>query len=228
VSDQFSPQTILELACAAQRHNGSYIKEVQWIYDEDNNPLYRKEPNRFLINFTLGLESFYDDVHRPEPLTVTEEDKTQAEEIKKYFRKLMFSAVKGDNDFNTEVNGVLHAEFVGKNKFGYIACLPSVYQRDVQTSYITKKIKHCDDGYLSPVGKTLLDHDCEILEVRRSNNFDAWNICAIIENKLVTWFSSKELKAGPCVIIKAKIKEHRDHWKYHKSETRLNYVKTAQ
>jgi hypothetical protein len=228
VSEKFSPRAILELACAAQRHNGAYIKEVQWVYDEDNNPLYRKEPNRFLMNYTLGLENFYDDPHRPDKLTVTDDDKAKAEEITKYFRKLMFSAVKGDNDFNTEVNSILHAESVGSNRFGYIACLPSVYERDVKQSYIAKRIKNCEDEYMGLVGKSLCDLDCEILETRRSNNFDAWNISAIIENKFVTWFSNKPLEVGACVVIKAKIKEHRTHYKYHKFETRLNYVKAAQ
>lgn len=225
---EFPVQTILELACAAQRVNNDYVKETVWIYDDEMKPLYRKEPNKFLMSFTLGLQPHYDDPNRPHPLNVIEEDRTKAEEIKKYFRKFMFGAIAGENEFQTEVNSILNSETIKSNKFGFVACLPSVMERDVKKNTIKKTLRDCDNEPLAQVDSSLLDMDCEVVEVKRSNNFDAWNISAIINNKIVSWFSKTELKTGPCVVIKAKVKTHGENWTTKKVETRLNYVKVAQ
>jgi hypothetical protein len=225
---EFSVQQILELACAAQRVNGDYIKETLWVYDDEMKPLYRKEPNKFLMLFTLGCQPHYDDAHRPDLLKITQEDQTQAEEIRKYFRKFMFGAIAGENEFQTEVNTILNSDTVKQNKFGFIACLPSVMARDVKKTIIKKTLRDCDNEPLAQAETKLDDLDCEIVEVKRSNNFDAWNISAIINNKIVSWFSKNELKPGPCVVIKAKVKTHGENWTTKKVETRLNYVKVAQ
>lgn len=224
----FPVQDVLELACAAQRVNGEYLKETQWLYDSENNPVARKEPNRFLIDYTLGLQQHFDDPRAPEKLKVADEDRDMAGKIRHHLRKYMFAAVSGDNDFKADVNSILNAETIKRGQFGYIACLPSVYLRDLQEGEIKHKIKECEDTYLANAGVSVKDLDADIIESRRSNNFDAWNICAIIDKRLVTWFSKTALNLGPCVIVKAKVKEHRTHWKYKKSETRLNYVKAAQ
>jgi len=36
------------------------------------------------------------------------------------------------------------------------------------------------------------------------------------------------LDLGPCVIVKAKVKDHNKHWKHQNDVTRLNFVKAAQ
>ena len=54
------------------------------------------------------------------------------------------------------------------------------------------------------------------------------NVCAIIDNKMVSWISKNNLKTGPAVLIKGKVKDHSKHWKHDNPVTRLNYVKVAQ
>jgi hypothetical protein len=225
---EFSVKQVLELACAAQRVNGDYVKETVWVYDDNLKPLYRKEPNKFLMLFTLGCQPHYDDVNRPELLTITDQDRSQAEDIQKHFRKFMFGAIAGENEFQTEVNTILNSDTVKQNKFGFIACLPSVMVRDVKRNTVKRSLRDCDNEPLAQVDVKLKDLDCEIIEVKRSNNFDAWNISAIINNKIVSWFSKVELKTGPCVVIKAKVKTHGENWSTKKVETRLNFVKAAQ
>ena len=140
----------------------------------------------------------------------------------------MFGAIAGENEFQTEVNAILSSDTVKKNKFGFIACLPSVMERDEARTKIKKTFRDCDNEALADVDKTVVNLDCEIIEVKRSNNFDAWNINAIINNKIVSWFSKIGLKPGPCVVQKAKVKSHGENWITKKVETRLNYVKAAQ
>jgi hypothetical protein len=140
----------------------------------------------------------------------------------------MFAAIANENEFKTEVNQLLTAGVVPNNRLGFIACLPSVYKRDYAITQTEKRVKTLDEGYLADIGSTIFDKDCEVLSSKRSKNFDAFNIDAIIDNKMVSWFSKTDLKLGPCVVIKGKVKDHSTHWKHHNPVTRLNFVKAAQ
>lgn len=165
---------------------------------------------------------------QPFPLRVTDEDTQMVKDIKQHYRKLMFAAVDGANEFLTSINSILHSETIATNQFGYAACLPSVYKRDYADVQVKKRSKTLEDGYLAEVGTNVLDKDCEIIESMRSKNFDAWNICAIIDNKMVSWFSKIDMQVGPAVLVKGKVKDHSKHWKHGNPVTRLNYVKAAQ
>jgi hypothetical protein len=164
----------------------------------------------------------------PPLLRITPEDVAQADVIQKYFRRLMFSAVQGENEFQTKVNSLLETGTVKANEFGYIACLPSFYQRDHAHTQIKKRSTSVEDVYLAEISAWVTDKDCEIMGCQRSKNFDAWNIDAIIDNKMVSWMSKVDLKIGPAVVVKAKVKDHTKHWKYENSVTRLHYVKAVQ
>ena len=230
---KFPLQTMLELACAAQRINKEYRKDLDAVYadgDIAGKILYYKYPNRQLMLVTLGEDKTQYNASFPMPplLCTNLDDRELANEIQKYFRRLAFSAIQGDNEFQTEVNSLLNSEEIPLNKLGFIACLPSVYKRDYAKNQIEKRIKTIDDSYLAEIGSNLLDLDCEILSSQRSKNFDAWNIDAIIDNKMVSWMSKVDLKVGACVIVKAKVKDHNKHWKHENAVTRLNFVKAAQ
>jgi hypothetical protein len=231
MSELHPVMSVLELACAAQRLNQDYIKETTPIYSDDMKIMSYKWANKMLM-----LLSFYPENYKasregeapPPLLKVSDEDRELAEEIKKYYRKLMFSAVKGDNEFHTEVNALLENGEVPAAKFGFIACLPMVYKRDLSKKEFDRRIKTIEDDYLGMPGEVLLDKDCEVLESKRSKQYEAFNILAIIDNKMVSWMGKRDLKLGPCVVQKAKIKEHSRHWKNQNKVTRLNYVKAFQ
>lgn len=231
MSKQYPVQLVLELACAAQRVNKEYLKELVAVYTSDNAIVAWRQPNKTHILFTLGEISWSpgsDPLMQPELLKVSDEDRALAIEVRQHFRKLAFAAMQGDNEFLTKINSLLFTENMPPNEIGYVACLPSVYKRDYSQTQLKKRARHVDDEYLGTIGANILDKDCEILESIRSKNFDAWNITAIIDNKMVSWFSKVDLKLGACVVIKAKVKDHSKHWKHENPVTRLNYVKAAQ
>lgn len=227
-------QMVLELACAAQRANKGYIKIVEAVFatedDGTTTPMTYKHPNKTLMLVALGEEktTYADPKTMPQLISTNLDDQELATEIQKYFRRLMFAAIDGSNEFQTEVNSLLNSKDIPLNKFGFIACLPSVYKRDYATTQMEKRMRTIDEGYLALIGSTILDKDCEILSSQRSKNFDAWNIDAIIDNKMVSWMSKVDLKIGNCVVIKAKVKDHSKHWKHENAVTRLNFVKAAQ
>ena len=231
----FPVQQVLELACAAQRINGEYIKDLiipvftDQTADGTIQLMCHKHGNKILMLCTLDHTNWTaDPKEAPMPLKVLPEDVAQAEEIRNYFKRLLFAAIEGENEFQTNINSILSGETVKPNQFGYVACLPSVYVRDHAKNQIKKIARKLDEGFVGDIGSNLKDLDCEILESVRSKNFDAYNVCAIIDNKMASWFSKAPLKLGACVIIKAKVKDHSEHWLHKNPVTRLNYVKAAQ
>jgi len=223
-------QTLLELACSAQRVNESYVKQAEAIVTTDNKVVGYKWPNRSLITFALGEDgaTYSDPLMRPVLIKPTVEDRTQATEIQKFYRKLAFTAIEGTDEFKTTLYFLLNSEEVPMNKLGFIACLPAQYLRDQLMNRIEKFSKSVEPGYLGPIGSEVHDLDCEVLSCKRSKTYDAYNVDAIINNMMVSWMGKNEFVPGPCVIIKAKIKDHTLHWKYENAVTRLNYVKAAQ
>ena len=165
---------------------------------------------------------------RPALLKIKSEDIELANTIKSHFKKLMFAAVEGENEFLTTINSLLNSDTIGHRMFGYVACLPSVYKRDYAKTQIKKQASVLDNSYLAQVGDKVFDLDCEIIESVKSKNFDAWNITAIINNKMVSWFAKANMTVGPCVVVKANVKDHSKHWDHGTCVTRLNYVKAAQ
>jgi len=226
---EFPTQQVLELACAAQRINGAYIKEDAPVYSEDGAFMYIKHTNKMQMLCTLEPAIWTaDPKDAPMPLKVLPEDVALAEDIRKHFRKFLFSAIEGENDFQTNINSILAGESVKQNQFGYVACLPSVHVRDVAQTKVKRASKIVEEGALAEIGSSLKDLDAEIISSIKSKNFEGWNIDAIINNKMVSWMNKTDLNLGPAVIVKAKIKDCNKHWKHGNDVTRLHYVKAAQ
>jgi hypothetical protein len=226
---EFTTQKVLELACSAQRVNGAYLKESEAVYAEDGAYMYTKHTNKMLMLCTLTPAIWTaDPKEQPFPLKVLPEDVAGAEEIRKYYKRLLFAAIEGENEFQTKVNSLLSSDTVKENEFGWMACLPSVYTRDLVQNKIKKVARSVEEGYLGAIGSQLVDLDCEILSSVKSKNFEGYNIDAIINNKMASWLNKTALNLGACVIVKAKIKDHSKHWKHGNDVTRLNYVKVAQ
>ena len=227
--EQFPSQYVLELACAAQRINKDYIKEGEAVYGDGGKFLFIKTTNKIMMLNTVDPKLYSGDPKdRPWPLKVLAEDTEMANTIKSYFKKLMFAAVAGENDFLTTVNSLLNSDTIGHKMFGYVACLPSVYKRDYAKTQVKKQAQNLEEAYLGMPGTTIHDTDCEILESRKSKNYDAFNICAIINNKMVSWFNKTDMVVGPCVVVRAKIKDQSKHWEHGTAVTRLHYVKAVQ
>jgi hypothetical protein len=226
---EFPMQQVLELACAAQRINGEYVKESFAVYTDDSVYAYTKTTNKILMLCTLDPAIWTaDPKEAPMPLRVLPEDTAQAEEIKRHFRKFLFSAIEGENDFQTNINTILAGDTVKANQFGYVACLPSVYVRDVVQNKVKKAARQVEEGHLADIGSQLRDLDGEIISSVKSKNFEGYNIDAIINNRMASWLNKTNLNLGACVIVKAKVKDHSKHWKHSNDVTRLNYVKAAQ
>jgi hypothetical protein len=226
---EFPTQQVLELACTAQRINGAYIKEEAPVYSEDGVFMYLKHTNKMQMLCTLEPSIWTaDPKDAPMPLKVLSEDVALAEEIRKYFKRLLFAAIEGENDFQTNINSFLSSDNIETKNFGYIACLPSVYVRDLAQNKVKKAARQVEEGYLAEIGSTIKDLDAEVISSVKSKNFEGYNIDAIINNKMVSWMNKTNLNLGPAIVVKAKVKDCNKHWKHQNDVTRLHYVKAAQ
>ena len=229
IKKEFPTQQVLELACAAQRLYGAYIKDPEAVYAEDGVYMCTKQTNKMLMLCTLDHTIWTaDPKDAPMPLKPLPEDVAQAEEIRKYFKRLLFAAIEGENDFQTNINSILSGDVVKQNQFGYVACLPSVYARDLAQNKVKKAARQVEEGCLAEIGTQLKDLDAEIISSVKSKNFEGWNIDAIINNKMASWMNKTDLKLGPAVVVKAKVKDCNKHWKHQNDVTRLHYVKAVQ
>lgn len=230
-SKEFSTQRVLELACAAFRVNRDHVKERYTKYDNDGNFLYVVHSNKDIVRAALGAKSYgnAEQEFRPASVTITAEDKVEAEEIKRFYRKLLFSAVKGSNEFETEVNTLLETGRTPAEKIGYVSCLPFTWRRDSTKAIIKRELETCENRYLGETGNWLNDLDCKILSVQKSKNYNAWNVLAIVDNCLASWMTSNSnVVVDNAVLIRAKVKDRSYSAKHEKRETRLHYVKIAQ
>ena len=228
----FPLQTVLELACAAHRENKDYIKEMSPVFDSENTVLSYKHPNKDLMLYTLGEKSWNPDsnsiIPKPALLCTNLDDRELATDMQKYFRRLAFKAIEGTDQFMTDLNVVLNMDNIPVNKLGFIACLPSMYKREYAKTQFEKRIKDLTLGFLGEPDAWLEDLDSEIIESKSSKNYDAYNVYAIIDNKMAHWMSKTDLKLGPCVVLRGKIKAHSTHWKFNNEVTRMSHVKAFQ
>ena len=224
----FPVQTALELACAAQRYNNCYQKESETLYTEDGKSMGYKHSNKILMLWTLDQErrNGADPQYLPPIIQVDDRDRLLTEDIRTYYRRLMFSVLaQPDNQFLQEILSLLNKEIMNENKLGFIACLPSVYERDRKRNDVNKVARDCENSYLATKDSKVENLKAQIIDCNRSKNFDAYNVLAIIDNKLVSWFSKFPIKQNEIEIVSAKVKDNGQNYFNKKVETRLNYVK---
>lgn len=224
----FPVQRALELSCAAQRFNNCYQKESETLWTDDGRTMGYKHSNKVLMLWTLDQtkREGADPQYVPPVIQTDERDSKLTEEIRTYYRRLMFSILaQPDNQFLQEVHSLLNKEMMNANKLGFVACLPHVYEKDRKRNDINKIIRDCENAYLAGKETKLFNLQATILDCARSKNFDAYNVLAIVENKLVSWFSKQKIEDKDISIASAKVKAHNENYFSKKYETRLNYVK---
>jgi hypothetical protein len=224
----FPVQRALELACAAQRYNQCYQKESEILYTDDGKAMGYKHSNKTLMLWTLDQERRItaDPQYLPPVIEANDSDRLLTEDIRTYYRRLMFSVLaQPENQFLQEILSLLNKEIMNENKLGFVACLPHVYERDRKRNDITKIIRECDNNYLGSKESKLMNLEATIVDCERSKNYDAYNILAIVDNKLASWFSKFPIRQNRVEIVSAKVKDNNQNWLTKKAETRLNYVK---
>lgn len=235
--ETFNFRDAITAAVVAQRVNGGYVRESNYIYNDDTR---QYDPtsigNKSIMRYVLNLENKrqYADEIAIEKLNpvVTEQDTELAQEICDYVEGLAMKVLSDElvgyeaNIYKVYENGVETYDF------GLIASVPSSYQRTIKRENLEYNIlKECSSSdYIAEPG-TKIESDLEILNHIFSRNYNAHIYTAKTpENNLVTFWSQKgkdEIgNVGDVIKVKAKVKRVCESRFYDGvKETQLNYVK---
>jgi hypothetical protein len=217
-----STQDALAIACAAQRINGSYIKDTRRFSEEENKTQFsNKEIVRYFFQTSLDLVP--SDFVRPTP---TAEDYTEVSEIHKWMKRYVMLGLGDLDEFKRDMIESVSQDTVGFNNLGRIAFVPEFVKRDKHETGLTKEIRieYRDSEYLGKE-KDVVEGVAKILDKRYSAQWESYNYVAVIDGNLISFMNKFEHAVGDMKRIKGKVKAQTKNKLFSANETRLNYVK---
>jgi hypothetical protein len=217
-----STQEALAVAVAAQRVNGSYIKDTRRFSCEENKTQFaNKELVKFSFDERPGMLPM--DFERPVP---TAEDYAEVAEIHKWMKRYVMLGLGDLDSFKSEMINSVSQDTVAINNLGRVAFIPEFVKRDKHETGLTKEIRieYRDSQYLGKE-KDVVEGVAKILDKRYSQQWESFNYVAVIDGNLVSFMNKFEHNVGDMKRIKAKVKAQGTNKLFSANETRLNYVK---
>ena len=213
---RYSVDNVWGAACAAQRINGSYVKETQFRFDEDKNTtVIAKQRNRDVIVDLLA-----------NPALLTVEDIAQGQECRKFLEQdITLRGLKGRlTEFDSVISRVIaiSEEFnSAKHKYelAVVASLPASHQRSLARQTVDSRVRQTAGGYVG-MPDTKINLDVEVVSANYSQTYGIFWVTAITKDNQAVFFSYKsKLTTGSWIQIRGTVKAHRD------GKTQLNRVK---
>lgn len=203
-------------AVAAQRINGSYVKETQYKVDPEmsSNTVVDKRRNRDIMVDILA-----------NPAQLTVEDIAQGQECRKFLQNdITFRALKNKlTEFDGSVSKVLAVEddfdtVKHKLELAVVACLPASHARALERQAVQERVRQTSGAVIgNPGDKVTLA--VEIVKSNYSQQWNTWYATAITADNSAVFFAYRqELAKGAKHTIQGTVKAHRD------GSTQLNRV----
>lgn len=213
VGVRHSVDNVWGAACAAQRVNGEYVKQEQWMTNA-TPPYIAKRRNRDIM---------FDILANPALLTV--EDIAQGQECRKFLETdITFRALKGQlREFDGSVSKVLAVteEFDSvKNKYelSVVACLPQSHQRALERQATQERVRQTSGEFVGQPGDKV-QLAVEVIKSNYSQQWNTWYATAVTADNCAVFFAYRqELAVGSKHNIHGTVKAHRD------GSTQLNRV----
>ena len=202
-------------AVAAQRMNGSYLKETTYILDMDKSiTVVDKRRNRDIMVEILE-----------NPALLTVQDIAQGQECRKFLQNdITFRALKNKlTEFDSAVSKVLAVTedfdtVTHKYELAVVACLPQSHTRSMAREANQARIQQTTGEYIGQV-KDKVTLNVEIIRCVFSQNYNTWFATAITQDNQAVFFSIREsYDAGTWLTIRGTVKAHKD------GSTQLNRV----
>ena len=209
----FTADHVWALAVVADRINGGYLKETEWL-ENAVPPCMGREANKKLVKQWL----------REGSNPTTEADIEKGREIRNYFNGFLLKQISGKiNDFEQQALRIAQMdEFTGKNmlEFAIVSCLPSVMIRDQSRNELAREVR-ASTQLTGAVGDKI-QGEIEVVKCYYSKDYDKFRVTAKLVDSFVDFWYNSNLEAGQKLSIKAKIKSVRGD-----NTTQLNFVKRA-
>ena len=218
-----SLQDALAVACAAQRINGSYIKDTRRFSCEENETQFSNKEIVKLYFEDTDKDWIPQDYKRPEVLPV---DYEMVAEIKKWLKRYVMLGLGNLDDFKRDMVDSVSQDNVPVNNLGRIAFIPEFVKRDQHESGLKKEIRveYRDSVHLGKE-KDVVEGVIKILDKRYSAQWESYNYVAVMDGNLLSFMNKFEHNVGDMKRIKAKVKSQTKKRLVDANETRLNYVK---
>jgi hypothetical protein len=202
-------------AVAAQRINGSYVKETTYILDMDKNvSVVDKRRNRDIMLDILA-----------NPAQLTVEDIAQGQECRKFLQNdITFRALKNRlTEFDGSVSKVLAVEdefdtVKHKLELAVVACLPASHARSLERQATQERVRQTSGALIGQPG-VKVQLDVEIVKSNYSQQWNTWYATGVTPDNCAVFFAYRqELARGATHTIVGTVKAHRD------GSTQLNRV----
>jgi hypothetical protein len=203
-------------AVAAQRINGSYVKETMYKVDPEtsSNTVIDKRRNRDIMVDILA-----------NPAQLTVEDIAQGQECRKFLQNdITFRALKNKlTEFDGSVSKVLAVteEFdtvKHRLELAVVACLPQSHTRALERQAVQERVRQTSGSLIGTPGDKV-QLDVEVVKSNYSQQWNTWYATAVTADNSAVFFAyRKELAKGAKYTIVGTVKAHRD------GSTQLNRV----
>ena len=209
----FTADHVWALAVVADRINGGYLKESEWL-ENAVPPCRGREANKLMVKQWL----------REGANPTTEADIEQGREVRNYFNGFLLKQISGKiNEFEQQALRIAQMdEFTGKNmlEFAIVSCLPSVMIRDQSRNELAREVR--GSTQLTGAVGDKIQGEIEVVKCYYSKDYDKFRVTAKLVDSFVDFWYNSNLEAGQKLSIKAKIKSVRGD-----NTTQLNFVKRA-
>jgi hypothetical protein len=216
VGTKFTMSDVWAAACAAQRVNGSYVKEPVVVYNEStqSNTVIKRRNRDIMMEFLQ------------DPTRLVVDDIERGEQCRQFLQNdLTFRTLKGKvTDFDTAVKKVLAVQdlfdsYTHKYELAIVACLPASVERTESRQSADERLQFASGGLIGKVGDKI-SSNIEVVGAVYSQQYGIHWIRAITDQNQAVSFSNKQkFDVGTHLTIQGKVKAHRDNL------TQLNYVK---
>ena len=209
----FTADHVWGLAVVADRINGGYLKESEWL-ENAVPPCRGREANKLMVKQWL----------REGSNPTTEADIEKGREVRNYFNGFLLKQISGKiNEFEQQALRIAQMdEFTGRHmlEFAIVSCLPSVMIRDQSRNELAREVR-ASTQLTGNVGDKI-QGEIEVVKCYYSKDYDKYRVTAKLVDSFVDFWYNSNLEAGQKLSIKAKIKSVRGD-----NTTQLNFVKRA-
>jgi len=206
----FTADQVWGLAVAADRINGGYIKEDEWLPNA-TPPCRGREANKKMVKQWLREGAFSE---------ATEADIAAGREYRRFFNGFTLKALMGKiSDFERQALKIAQMdEFKTNNllEFAIVSCLPAAARRE-QAQLELKRELFASEQLPGAVGDTIVG-EITVIKSNWSQYYGKFKVAARLGESFVDFWHKEDFKGT--VRVRAKIKQHRED-----KTTQLNYVK---
>jgi len=227
---EYPTQKLLELAFAAHRVNGGYVKDTRR-YSEGQPTTYS---NKEIVTYSAFHYNQYNDpASKPFipsdfiPVKVTDEDLAAKADADCHMRRYTMLAMGKLSDFENDVYTAYCSEVMNVNRVGLIAYLPEFVNRELKQKAYKLRLKS-EFANSKHYTNDPVAGNCEILKVIRvAREFDEpfYMHFGAIDSNLVCFARKEGYAEGLVYQISAKVKGHEMERETGLPMTRINYVK---